>query len=124
MLKKLKKHAGKIFVLVINFLLMTIAVLIIKEKDQNRLLKQTESRAAENASQSADLSSFEGQINRSVKTSPPAGEPAAPSAENIQPPAGNSETVAPAPAPADPPSSSSPAPTKSTSNANRKTQTS
>ena len=42
MLDKLKKHSVKIFVFTINILLAAIAVLVIREKDQTRLLENVQ----------------------------------------------------------------------------------
>jgi hypothetical protein len=63
MFDKLKKHSVKIFVFTINILLAAIAVLIIREKDQARLLEnaQKENIANENAG-SSTLPSFEGSV--------------------------------------------------------------
>jgi hypothetical protein len=64
MLEKLKKHSVKIFVFTINILIAAVAVLIIREKDQARLLEnaQKENPANENVN-SDPLPSFENSVS-------------------------------------------------------------
>jgi hypothetical protein len=65
MLDKLKKNSVKIFFFTINILLAAIAVLVIREKDQARLLENTQKEilANENAQSSSSLPSFENSVS-------------------------------------------------------------
>jgi hypothetical protein len=127
MLEKLKKHSVKIFVFTINILLAAIAVLIIREKDQARLLEGSpkEVPIGGNA-QNIPLPSFEDSVStESVKS------------DSVQAdaPVGNSTTIPAVPIPVPtptptvvaPPSSSSvstPAPAPAANPSNAKTKTS
>ncbi|MCX6766236.1 MAG: hypothetical protein NT170_00410 [Candidatus Moranbacteria bacterium] len=100
MFEKLKKHSVKIFVFTINILLAAIAVLIIREKDQARLLENTQKEilANENAQSSSALPSFENSVSSGgVQSDSPPANVSKPS-----PPADTSTAVpvTPAPSPA------------------------
>jgi hypothetical protein len=70
MLANVKKHINKILVLALNFLLMAIAILVIKEKDQarlsekkqNDLLNDNASLSDENAALKNEIQSFRGTL--------------------------------------------------------------
>jgi hypothetical protein len=65
MLEKLKKHSVKIFVFTINILLAAIAVLIIREKDQARLLENAQKEIPANGTSqnNPSLPSFESSVS-------------------------------------------------------------
>ena len=71
MLEKIKKHSVKIFVFTINILLAAIAVLVIREKDQTRLLGNLQKELS--ANENSLLPSFENSVSSesvSSNTSP------------------------------------------------------
>ena len=65
MFEKAKKHSVKIFVFTINILLAAIAILIIREKDQSRLLENAQKKipASGDAQSSPSLPSFENSVS-------------------------------------------------------------
>jgi hypothetical protein len=77
MLYKVKKHINKILVFALNFLLMAIAILVIKEKDQarlsekkqNDLLIDNSSLSDENAVLRGELQSFKGILKGVLESS-------------------------------------------------------
>ena len=101
MLNNLKKHSVKIFVFTINILLAAIAVLIIREKDQARLLENTQKEilANENAQSSSSLPSFENSVSaegvQSDSSQANVSEPSLPAGTSTAVPA----TLAPATTP-------------------------
>ncbi|HUD08903.1 MAG TPA: hypothetical protein VMQ48_02310 [Candidatus Saccharimonadales bacterium] len=105
MLDKLKKHSVKIFVFTINILLAAIVVLIIREKDQARLLEnfQKELPANENAQSSSSLPSFE----NSVSTEGAQSDSSQANVSETSPSTNNSVVVPNTPAPATTPVSNS-----------------
>src|SRR4030042_1013765 len=99
MFDKLRKHSVKIFVFVINILLAAIAVFIIREKDQARLLEkmQEEKKNLESENTESDPpSSFESSVSieeqESASSLENSLEQTNPSTQNL--PASN-ETVVP-----------------------------
>ena len=96
MLDKLKKHSVKIFVFTINILLAAIVVLIIREKDQARLLKNAQKEVSldGNVQSSPTLPSFENSVSAENT-----GSDLPPDVQNLPVPADNS-IVVPPPAPA------------------------
>jgi hypothetical protein len=116
MLEKVKKHGLKIFVFLFNALLAVIAVLIIREKDQTRLLENSQKEIPPNANeQNISLPSFESSVStESLESDSVQADVAEPS------PADNS-TIAPvapipAPKPVSTPDPAVSAPANSTSN--------
>ena len=110
MLDKLKKHSVKIFVFTINILLAAIAVLIIREKDQARLLENAQKEFYQNGNpSSSSLPSFENSVSvessgsdssqANVSEPSPAGTPvAAPTpAPAVSVPANSASSVTPPP---------------------------
>ena len=112
MLEKIRRHSGKIFVFVINLLLMATAVLAIRAKDQNRLLKQAEDSALKSESDTtvntetpvSDPNSFQGQLDQPANADQtsqseflPAGTapPAVPA--KVVPPGATQKKTSPAP---------------------------
>jgi hypothetical protein len=126
MFEKLKNNGLKISVFVINILLMAIAVLVIREKDQQRLLDESgktsgsDSTSSESpaAASNEAASSFEGQINQSSEEVQSVQQDVVPAPAD-SPASQNQPAVnsVPTPVPA-------PAPSKPASTPNRKTKTS
>jgi hypothetical protein len=115
MLDRLKKQGLKIFIFVINILLLVIAVLAIRHKDQERLLKQAEQE--ENSSDT----SLEGQMEQTSEAVPLPQEETTPD-PNLP---AQQPVVAPAvPVPVSPPAPSKIQPSKPSSSPDRKTKTS
>jgi hypothetical protein len=70
MIETLKKHGVKIFVFLINVLLMAVAILVIRVKDQGRLLEQAKDTTTSDGAIMNDASaSFEGQAGLSTESS-------------------------------------------------------
>ena len=130
MFNKLRKHSVKIFVFIINILLAAIAVFIIQEKDQARLLEkmQEEKKNLESENTESDPpSSFESSVSieeqESASSLENSLEQTNPSTQNL--PASN-ETVVPVnPPPENPiPANTNSTPTTKTKPSNAKTKTS
>jgi hypothetical protein len=96
MFEKLRKHSVKIFVFTINILLAAIAVFIIREKDQARLLENAskENLPSENTNRYL-LPSFENSVSAESagSNSSPENIPDQPSSSD------NSAIIPPAPSP-------------------------
>jgi hypothetical protein len=134
MLEKLKKHSVKIFVFTINILLAAIAVLIIREKDQARLLEnaQKELSPSEN-SNGNQQPSFENSVsveNADIPSAPADVSDQTLPVESKPDPSATSTPAAPDPIPSPaitvpstpaPTSAPAPAPTAKPSNAKTKT---
>lgn len=61
---KIRKHSGKIFIFIINLFLMTIAVFLIKDKDQTKRSSETQKNLLdENSTLKVELQSLKGVLN-------------------------------------------------------------
>jgi len=132
MLEKAKKHINKILVFALNLLLMVIALLMIKEKDQarhsaetqNNLLNNNSSLSNENSFLKDELQSLKGIVEE-IKSIPAGEEKKAEVPDNVgvqAPSIPTSKVVSPPAAPFQI-STSSPV-TKSVPSSNSKTKTS
>lgn len=124
MLNELKKHSVKIFVFAINILLAAIAVFVIREKDQTRLLENAQKKNIPSENLNDDiLPSFENSV--SVENIGSDSSPAA-----VPAPTDNSGIAAPVPVPAPAvtappnPTSNIATPTPAAKSSNAKTKTS
>jgi len=128
MLEKIKKHSVKIFVFTINILLAAIAVLIIREKDQARLLENAQKEnPTDESAQNIPPPSFESSVSSEIL----GGDSSQTNVSEPSPPDNSAMTpAAPVPDPtvSDPANSTSntivPAPTTTTKPSNAKTKTS
>ncbi|OGI25478.1 MAG: hypothetical protein A3J76_03750 [Candidatus Moranbacteria bacterium RBG_13_45_13] len=129
MLEKLKKHGVKILVFLINILLAAVAVFVIREKDQARLLEKAQEEKnleSENAKKDP-LPSFENSVSvESQQGTSGAESNSSPEDPANQIPPDGSAAVAPVvPPPANPaPMIPIPFATQNTKPADRKTKTS
>lgn len=118
MAEKLRKHGVKILVFIINILLAAIAVFIIREREQAKLLEKAQSEKENPGSESVknDISSsFENSVNIGEQ-----GDPIGPENNSKQ-----SDVSAKTPPPAKPiPATPVPSPTQKTKPSNAKTKTS
>jgi hypothetical protein len=138
---KIRKHSGKIFIFIINLFLMTIAVFVIKDKDQARRSSETQKNLLdENSILKVELQSLKGVLNEinsalsveeanisvDEKSQPAASE----SSTVITPSVGTGNTTPTVSSPATPspaissPPVSAPVPSQNTAPANTKTKTS
>src|SRR4030042_5514930 len=126
MFNKLRKHSVKIFVFIINILLAAIAVFIIQEKDQARLLEkmQEEKKNLESENTKNDPpSSFESSVSieeqESASSPENSLEQTNPSTQNM--PASNKTVVPVNPPPTKPiPAATNPTSTTKTKPSNAK----
>ena len=63
MFDRLRKHGMKTLVFIINVLLMAIAALVIREKDQSRFFQNAEKEKGNENTASGNLSSFESSVS-------------------------------------------------------------
>lgn len=121
MFDKLKKHSVKIFVFTINILLAAIAVLIIREKDQARLLENFQKELPSNGNpNSSQLPSFENSVSiegvQSDSSQANVSETSPSTNNSVVVPKTPTPTPTPIPKPASVPAPKVSAPTNSTSN--------
>jgi len=104
MLDKLKKHSVKIFVFTINVLLAAIAVLIIRGKDQARLLQEAakEKAGTESVQNSQAFPGFESSVSAENIVSEPAPANVPVDNSSVAPSVPDSTLPTPAPATASP----------------------
>lgn len=140
MLEKLKKHSVKILVFTINILLAAIAVFVIREKDQARLLERAQTNKDNTESENAKKitpPSFESSVSveEQEKKSETTDNEDQEDISTQDTPTDNSNVVPAAPSPSNPvpavsvpaapvPSVSTPAPVPIPKPSNAKTKTS
>lgn len=80
MLQKIRNNSIKIYIFVINFLLATVGVFLIREKDQSRLIEQAVKDALQQqeltpvqdrGNNDAELNSFENNLNSTDSNTSP-----------------------------------------------------